>query len=252
MLISMSKTDDLKLHEAELTSRFTRLGLRSGLGWLGGAVKRAIDVIASAVGLAILAIPFLLVALAIRLDSPGTIFFIRYRVGQGGKLFPHWKFRTMVQNALEVGSGFTVSKDDNRITRVGGFLRLWSVDELPQLINVFLGQMSLVGPRPSWPHEVLAFDDTQLGKIRVRPGITGLAAVRGRNTLPWEQRIQIDNWYIDHWSVWLDLKVLVVTPIKVVTREGIYGSGGVNPSIVPHPPVGSDTKIDAVQEESNK
>jgi len=109
-------------------------------------------------------------------------------------------------------------------------MRNWSVDELPQLLNVLMGSMSLVGPRPSWPHEVIQFDDVQLGRLRVKPGVTGLAAVSGRNTVPWERRLLLDNQYIDEWSLWSDLSVIAVTPWKILKKEGVYGPQGMNPA----------------------
>ncbi|MBI4202781.1 MAG: sugar transferase, partial [Chloroflexi bacterium] len=108
-------------------------------------------------------------------------------------------------------------------------LRNTGIDELPQFINVLTGKMSLVGPRPTIPSQVERYDDEQRRRLLAKPGVTGLAVVRGRNALSWEERIKLDTWYIDHWSIWLDIKVLVLTPWKIlVTREGLYGEGGVN------------------------
>jgi lipopolysaccharide/colanic/teichoic acid biosynthesis glycosyltransferase len=142
----------------------------------------------------------------------------------------------MVDKAIERGAGYAITENDQRITKLGRFLREFSIDELPQIINVLKGEMSLVGPRPSWPYQVDRYTDTQRQRLRVKPGLTGLAAIRGRNSIPWEQRIEIDNWYIDHWSLWLDLKILAMTPWKVLTKEGIYGEGGVNPDITQDAP----------------
>lgn len=198
------------------------------LGSFGRVTKRIIDVVSASAGLLVLGIPFLLIIFAIKIDSRGAIFFTKPRVGQAGRMFTPLKFRTMVDQAINKGDGFTVSRHDPRITRVGRFLRSWSLDELPQLINVFLGTMSLVGPRPAWPHEVLQFDSAQMGRLRLKPGITGFAAINGRNAVPWVRRLELDNWYIDHWSVWLDLKVIFITPIKILSKEGIYGPDGTN------------------------
>ena len=232
----MSNLTEQEEQGRALSHRFQSVyGTQPAHSRLARGMKRAFDIVGATVGLIVLAVPFLIATIAIKLDSRGPVLFVRNRVGRGGKLFPTFKFRTMEEGALSKGAGYAVSRDDPRITRVGHALRMWSIDELPQLFNVLRGEMSLVGPRPSWPHEVLAFDDVQLGKVRVLPGLTGLAAIRGRNTLAWDKRIEIDNWYIDHWSILLDLKILLATPLKVITREGIYGASGVNPSIVPHP-----------------
>lgn len=192
-------------------------------------VKRLLDIVVSVVGLTLLAIPFALIALAIKLDSKGPVFFKHERVGKDGKRFICWKFRTMIEGAINQGLGVTVAKDDPRITRVGRFLRNWGLDELPQLINVLKGEMSLVGPRPTFPYQVQQYDDVQKRRLEVKPGITGWALVNGRNRLPWEERIQLDVWYVDHWALWLDLKILLKTLwVVLVTREGLYGEGGVN------------------------
>ncbi len=201
-----------------------------------GTLKRTVDIIGASIVLLVLAVPFLLIAIAIKLTSRGPIYFRHTRVGKDGTLFVPLKFRTMVDKAIEQGTGYAITENDQRITRVGKFLREWSLDEMPQIINVLKGDMSLVGPRPSWPYQVDRYTEAQLGRLRVKPGLTGLAAIRGRNAIPWEQRIEMDNWYIDHWSMWLDLKILVMTPWKVMTKQGIYGQGGVNPDITPDAP----------------
>ncbi len=196
---------------------------------LGRVFKRFLDLIGAVVGLALLTIPFLVIAIAIKLDSRGPVFFRQERVGRGERLFRPFKFRTMVPDATTMGLGNTVAQDDTRITRIGRILRNTGFDELPQMINVFKGEMSLVGPRPTWPHQVEQYNSVQRRRLLAKPGITGLVVVRGRNSLTWEERIKMDNWYIDHWSPWLDLKILAMTPWKVlVTKEGLYGEGGVN------------------------
>ncbi|MEW6106143.1 MAG: sugar transferase, partial [Bacillota bacterium] len=150
-------------------------------------LKRVLDITLSSVALAFLAVPFLLIALAIRLDSPGPAFFRQVRVGRGGKEFRVWKFRTMVKDAERIGLGLNVRADDSRITRVGKFLREWGLDELPQLINVWWGDMSLVGPRPTVPAQVALYNDFERRRLEVKPGITGWALIHGRNALTWEQ-----------------------------------------------------------------
>lgn len=191
-------------------------------------LKRVLDLTLSTVALAFLAIPFLLIALAIRLDSPGPVFFRQVRAGQGGEEFRVWKFRTMVKDAERIGLGLNVSVDDPRITRVGRFLREWGLDELPQLINVWCGEMSLVGPRPTIPAHVVLYNDYERRRLQVKPGITGWALIHGRNALTWEERIRYDVWYVDHWNIWVDLYVLFRTLPVVLSRQGLYGPGGIN------------------------
>lgn len=196
--------------------------------------KRAVDVTLSLVALGLLAVPFAALALAVKLDDGGPVFFRQARAGRGGRTFRVWKFRTMVVDAMSRGLGVTVSADDARITRVGRILRGLGFDELPQLINVLVGEMSLVGPRPTLPYQVEHYDGTQRRRLEVRPGITSLAVVSGRNALPWRERIELDVWYVDHWSLGLDVRILFRTLWCVlVTREGLYGKDGVNDPFVP-------------------
>lgn len=192
-------------------------------------IKRTLDILLSLIGLIVLAIPFAVIALVIKLDSRGPVFFRQERAGKNGKGFICWKFRTMVEGAVNQGLGVTVAQDDPRITRVGRFLRNFGLDELPQLINVLQGEMSLIGPRPTFPYQVELYDEFQKRRLEVKPGITGWALVNGRNRLPWEERIKLDVWYVDHWSLWLDLKILLKTFWTVlIIREGLYGEGGIN------------------------
>ncbi len=209
------------------------------------SVKRAFDVLGAA-SLLLLSSPVLLASsLAIKLENRGPVFFRQERIGKNGKPFRIWKFRTMIQDAESKGLGNTVAKDDDRITRVGRFLRNLGLDELPQLINVLVGDMSLVGPRPTLGYQVDHYDGFQRRRLEARPGITSLAVVSGRNALPWKERIKLDVWYIDHWSLRLDLSILFRTLWKVlVTREGLYGVDGVNDSFVDVPP-SSDEEGDA-------
>ena len=210
--------------------------VRHGNFFVGTTLKRMVDIVGASMMLLFLAVPLLLIAIAIKIESPGPVFFRHPRVGKDGTLFIPWKFRTMVDRAIEKGSGYAITENDRRITVFGRFLRESSLDEIPQVLNVLKGDMSLVGPRPSWPYQVDRYTESQRGRLRVPPGLTGLAAIRGRNSIPWEQRIELDNWYVDHWSLWLDLKILILTPWKVITREGIYGEGGTNPDITPEAP----------------
>jgi lipopolysaccharide/colanic/teichoic acid biosynthesis glycosyltransferase len=134
----------------------------------------------------------------------------------------------MMVGADQVGLGLNVAAGDERITRTGHLLRNWSLDELPQLINVARGEMSLVGPRPGLVDQAARYDDTQRRRLDVRPGLTGWAQVNGRNSLSWEERIVLDVWYVEHWSPALDLQILRRTLGVVIRREGLFGDGGVN------------------------
>jgi len=189
------------------------------------AIKRAMDLIFSAISLTILALLFALIALVIKLDSQGPIFFKQERIGRNGKRFRAWKFRTMV---VHQAPGYQVAQDDPRITRVGRRLRNWGLDELPQLLNVFLGQMSLVGPR-ALPYRPEQYDEFQRRRLEMKPGLTGWVVVNGRNRLSWGERIGLDVWYVEHFSIGLDLWILLKTPwVVLVTREGVYGPEGIN------------------------
>ena len=190
-------------------------------------LKRIIDVVISGIGLIILFPIFVIIGISIKLDSKGAVFFRQERAGKDGKIFKAHKLRTMVENAEKIGLGYEVAKDDSRITRVGKHLR-WGIDELPQLINVFKGEMSMVGPRPALPHQVKKYSEREKRRLEVKPGITGWALVNGRNKLSWPERIKLDIWYIDHWSIWLDLKILFRTIwVVIFKREGIYGKDGI-------------------------
>jgi len=189
-------------------------------------LKRLVDILISLIGLILLALPFALIALAIKLDSKGPVFFRQERVGKNGRVFKPWKFRTMKTGAVEKGLGRHVARDDPWLTRVGRFLREWGLDELPQLITVLKGDMSLVGPRPTLKSQVEQYNDSQRRRLSVKPGITGWALIHGRNRLPWKERIELDIWYIDNWSLWLDIKILAKTLwVVLIKREGVYGEG---------------------------
>jgi len=190
-------------------------------------LKVILDKVFSIIILIILFPLFLIIGVLIKLDSKGPVFFRQKRVGKGGKIFIAYKLRTMVDKAEKIGLGYEIAKDDNRITRVGKYLR-WGIDELPQLINVSKGEMSMVGPRPALPHQVEKYSDQERRRLEVKPGITGWALVNGRNVLSWPERIKLDIWYIDHWSIWLDFKILFKTIwVVIFKREGIYGKDGV-------------------------
>lgn len=189
---------------------------------VGGRAKRAVD-LAVAVPIAALASPVMgAIALWVRRDSPGPALFRQVRVGHGGRPFRLMKFRTMVVDAERIGTGLRTRADDPRITRAGRFLRRTSLDELPQLLNVIRGDMSLVGPRPTVPSQVAHYTERQRRRLLARPGVTGLAQVRGRNAIPWSKRIEIDLEYVERWSLRLDAEILARTVAVVLRRSGTY------------------------------
>lgn len=189
--------------------------------------KRIIDLIGSIIGVIILSPILIIIALAIKLTSSGPIFFKQERLGKNGKPFKIIKFRTMVVNAEKIGDGLTVkSNGDHRITKIGKILRATSLDELPQLFNVILGQMSLVGPRPPvtyFPyHGFDNYPEWAKKRFTFPPGVTGLAQVTVRNSVNWDDRIALDNKYIDEFNIWLDFKILFKTMLKLFKTENIY------------------------------
>jgi exopolysaccharide biosynthesis polyprenyl glycosylphosphotransferase len=194
--------------------------------------KRVLDILGAAVGL-LLAAPFMaLIALAIRLDSPGPILFSQDRVGLGGRTFRIFKFRSMhigadadreaLADLNEADGPLFKIRDDPRLTRVGRFLRRFSLDELPQFFNVLQGDMSLVGPRPPLPSEVEQYQEWHRRRLEAPPGMTGLAQVSGRSRLTFDETVLLDVYYIENWSPWLDFKILVRTIPKAIWGEGAY------------------------------
>jgi lipopolysaccharide/colanic/teichoic acid biosynthesis glycosyltransferase len=185
-------------------------------------VKRAMD-LAIACLAAVVVLPLMaVIAVVIRLDSRGPALLRQTRVGRDGEDFELLKFRTMVVGAHTMGSGWLIAERDPRITRVGHFLRRWSLDELPQLFNVLRGDMSIIGPRPTLRYQVDQYTDFQRRRLEVRPGITGWAQVQGRNDLPWPARIELDVHYVQHRSLRLDLEILRRTVRVLATPSGIY------------------------------
>ena len=183
---------------------------------------RVLDLLLGSV-LLVLTSPLLLAAVvAIRLESRGPAFYRQRRVGQHGEPFELWKLRTMVPGAEEMGAGIYVLEGDPRITRVGRLLRRVSLDELPNLINVIRGDMSIVGPRPTIQEQVDRYTERQRRRLEVKPGITGWAQVNGRLTLPWPERIELDVWYVEHRTPWLDLRILLKTARLLLTGHGLY------------------------------
>jgi lipopolysaccharide/colanic/teichoic acid biosynthesis glycosyltransferase len=185
-------------------------------------LQRALD-LAIAGPMAVLSAPVVAVlALFIRLESPGHPLYTQTRVGLDGELFEIYKLRTMVRGAEFTGAGLAIQAGDDRITRIGAFLRRYSLDELPNLWNVVRGEMSIVGPRPTLAVQVEQYTERQRGRLAVKPGITGWAQINGRASLPWPERIELDVWYVEHRSLRLDLRILARTVRMVVDGEGIY------------------------------
>ncbi|MDO5645898.1 MAG: sugar transferase [Dermabacter sp.] len=204
---------------------------REALRWS----KRAFDIVASAVGLVVTSPLLLVTAAVVKLADGGPVFFVHKRVGQGGKHFDFYKFRSMVPNAEEIRAAelegaerdkgnavmFKMA-DDPRITKPGRILRRYSIDELPQLWNVLKGDMSLIGPRPALPSEVRAYDADALHRLSVRPGITGLWQVSGRSDLSWDETVRLDLYYVDNWSFTQDISILTRTVRAVLASDGAY------------------------------
>jgi lipopolysaccharide/colanic/teichoic acid biosynthesis glycosyltransferase len=185
-------------------------------------VSRPLDLLLAG-ALLVLAAPLLgLAALAIRLESRGPVFYRQRRVGRHGRPFELWKLRTMVPGAEAMGAGIYVLEGDPRITRVGRLLRRFSLDELPNLVNVVQGDMAIVGPRPTVAEQVDRYTERQRRRLEVKPGITGWAQVNGRTSLPWPERIELDVWYVEHRSLRLDLEILARTARMLASGRGLY------------------------------
>ncbi len=190
--------------------------------YLASRRKRALDVVVAACAL-LLSSPVLVVALvAIRLETHGHPVYRQRRVGRDGRPFELYKLRTMVSGAETMGKGLAVDEGDERITRLGAWLRRMSFDEVPNLVNVLRGEMSLVGPRPTVQVQVDRYDDRQRHRLDALPGITGWAQVNGRASLPWHERIELDLWYVEHASLRLDLRILVRTAHLAFSGSGLY------------------------------
>ncbi len=190
--------------------------------------KRLIDIILALLVLIILSPVLLITAIAIKIESPGPVIFKQRRLGLGGKEFNIYKFRSMVQNAEHTGSGVYSGKGDARVTKVGRIIRATSIDELPQAVNMLKGDMSLIGPRPPltyhpWPIEEYTVEQRRM--FDVRPGITGWAQVNGRKEVEWHRRIELNVWYVDHVSFWLDVKIFFMTIFKVATNADNVNNG---------------------------
>jgi lipopolysaccharide/colanic/teichoic acid biosynthesis glycosyltransferase len=192
--------------------------------------RRLRDLAGAALALAVSSPALAAAAVAIKLEDRGPVLYRQRRVGQGGREFELLKLRTMVVGAETQGAGWAVNRGDPRITRVGGVLRRLSLDELPQLWNVVRGEMSLVGPRPTLAYQVERYTPRQRRRLDVKPGITGWAQVHGRAALPWDERIELDVWYVEHRSAWVDLKILAKTPRALFSGTYKGQTGGWTPS----------------------
>ena len=186
------------------------------------AISRIVDVVVAALALTVTSPLLAGSVIAIRLESKGPAFYRQRRVGRNGEPFELLKLRTMVSGAEAMGAGIYVLEGDARITRVGWALRRFSLDELPNLVNVLRGDMAIVGPRPTIQEQVDRYTERQLRRLEVKPGITGWAQVNGRATLPWPARIELDVWYVDNRSLLLDLKILLKTVRMLATGHGLY------------------------------
>ncbi|MDI3472461.1 MAG: hypothetical protein PWQ48_742 [Thermotogaceae bacterium] len=188
-------------------------------------LKRLFDIFFALIGIVILSPFMLLIAIIIKVDSKGSVIYKQERLGKNGKVFKIYKFRTMIENAEKIGSGLFTHENDPRITRVGKFLRKTSIDELPQLFNILKGDMSFVGPRPPvpyYPKKWEEYTEEEKKRFSVRPGITGWAQVNGRNEIDWPERIKLDVWYVENWSLALDFKIILKSFKVVLKKEGVY------------------------------
>lgn len=184
--------------------------------------KRICDFFIALMALIFLSPIFLIVAIVIKITSPGPVIFKQKRIGKNGKVFDIYKFRSMVVGAENTGSGVYSGKGDARVTGIGKIIRATSIDELPQFVNILKGEMSFVGPRPPLtyhPWEYSEYSDFQLRMFEVRPGITGWAQVNGRKDVEWNRRIELNVWYVDNMSLGLDIKILFTTFLKVLKNE---------------------------------
>lgn len=186
------------------------------------AIKRLIDILLASIALVLLAIPMAVLAIIVRLNLGSPVVFRQQRPGLHGKPFQMMKFRSMTNQKDENGN---LLPDAQRLTKFGKMLRASSLDELPELLNVIKGDMSLVGPRPLLMQYLERYDQVQMRRHEVRPGITGYAQIKGRNTLSWEDKFALDVWYVDNWTIWLDFKIMFATIGKVIKREGVSTAG---------------------------
>ncbi|HLK43965.1 MAG TPA: sugar transferase [Thermoleophilia bacterium] len=188
----------------------------------GLAVKRAVDVVGAAAGLVVAAPVLAAAAAAIAAEDGWPVIFRQVRSGLRGEPFTILKLRTMVRDAGSRGAGMAVDAGDDRILRCGHLLRVTAIDELPQLWNVLRGEMSLIGPRPTLPEQIEAYSDHQRRRLDMKPGLTGWSQVHGRTSIPWSERIELDVWYVEHWSLALDLRILWMTVAQLLRPHETY------------------------------
>lgn len=182
------------------------------------AVKRAIDIVCSGIGLIVLSPILIIVAILVRINLGSPIFFTQDRVGKDGKIFKMIKFRTMLDAVDKYGNKLP---DEKRFTKFGDKLRSTSIDELPELVNILIGDMSLVGPRPLLVKYIPLYSKEQFRRHEVKPGLTGWAQINGRNSISWSEKFKLDVWYVDNKSIYLDFKILIKTVMKVIKRSDI-------------------------------
>ncbi len=191
-------------------------------------MKRIVDLTFAVLVTILAAIPMAIIAVAIKMDSHGSVIFKQDRIGKDGKIFEIWKFRSMCQNAEQTGSGVYSGKGDSRVTRVGKIIRATSLDELPQLFNVLRGDMSIIGPRPPLtyhPWSIEKYDEEQIHMFDVRPGLSGWAQIHGRKDVEWHHRIELNNWYVRHATFALDTKIFLATIFKVLVNADNENKG---------------------------
>lgn len=194
-------------------------GIKSRLIRVQERMKRGIDLAISILGLIVTSPIMLAIAITIRLTSPGPAVFKQERAGIGGNVFTTYKFRTMATGAEDFTVGRYISETEESITEIGRFLRRWGLDELLQLINVLKGDMSIVGPRPTLKYQVEKYNNLQRKRLLVKPGITGWAQVNGRNSLTWPKRIELDVWYVENWSLLLDIRIILMTIPALLRKD---------------------------------
>jgi lipopolysaccharide/colanic/teichoic acid biosynthesis glycosyltransferase len=184
--------------------------------------KRLFDITVALIALSLLSPLLLLIAIAVKITSKGTVLFLQDRVGKDAKIFKLYKFRTMIPGAVNIGTGLSVGENDKRITKIGAILRKTSLDELPQLLNVLKGDISLVGPRPAVPQHLDYYSDFERRRLEMKPGITGLAMVKGRASIPWSKRIEYDIEYVNKFNLWFDFVIILKTVWVVLMRKNTY------------------------------
>ena len=186
------------------------------------ACKRLFDIVVAAAVLLMLAPLTVVISLAIKWNDGGPVLFVQDRVGKNRRKFRCFKFRTMVVGAEIIGQGLQVTASDARITSIGRVLRLWTLDEIPQLMNVLKGEMSIVGPRPWVPSQAAYCSPSEVRRFDFRPGMAGWAWIHGRNRVPWKEKVRLDLWYVDHWSLTLDFYILLRAFVLLFRRDGVY------------------------------